>query len=256
MKQRYRPIFAGEEPRPDKMRWEQFQEHFLDEHEQGQHIAIVGPTGKGKTTTGLEFCKLVGSRMGEDRRPSRVTVLGSKPKDDTLAKLIQEGGWPEIRKWPPGFGEEHCVVWPRGGSPEEEAIRQKRVFAPLIDTIYKEGGQSLFTDEEAYFEMKPPDGLGMTGKMNKIWIGGRSNAVTLIGATQRPRSVTRSMWSEPAWVIVYPPDDEDDLKRVAEMSGSKYEVMAACDRLGPWEFLCINRKRDGTKRTIVSRVEL
>src|SRR5215469_14579581 len=68
--------------------WDDFLEEFRAIWKPGQHVAIVAPTGQGKTTvlvTLLESC--------------RNFVLGFDPKggDDTLAKT----GYPRLTHWPP-----------------------------------------------------------------------------------------------------------------------------------------------------------
>jgi hypothetical protein len=236
------------------LQWQDFQAMFLESHKQGEHVSIVGPTGSGKTVVGLEVCKMVGSRTATNKRPSPVTVLCYKPRDDTMREILSEKEWPEIRKWPPSYGQEHCIVWVRkGGVP-----RQRAVFIPLLDMIYQEGGQSVYIPEAAHFERKPPDGLGMGGKMTEFWSAARSNKLTVISDTQRPRYVTRSMWTEPAWIVIFPPDDEDDLKSVAALSGRKMDVYRIVGNLGEHEFLCIRRQRGGggQRALYVSRVDI
>lgn len=230
--------------------WDRFAEMFRTEHKQGEHVSLVGQTGSGKSVLGLSLCKIIGSRPGKDRRPARVVILGTKPRDDTLSSL----GWPVIKKWPPAYGQEHCIVWPRGGDPDTETARQRRVFRPLLNTIYQEGGQTVCIDEAFYFEDSPPDGLGMRGIMTKFWTNARSNKLTLVAATQRPRHVTVSMWTEPSWLFIFTPDDLDDLKRVAELSGAKEAVLEAAERLGAHEFLCVRRQRSHPKTLYVSKV--
>lgn len=227
---------------------------FQSAHKQGEHVAIVGQTGSGKSVLGLSLCKIVGARMGKDRRPARVVVLATKPRDDTIRNILPEKSWPTVKKWPPSYGQEHCIVWPRGGPPDSETRRQRAVFRPLLNTIYQEGGQAVCIDEAFYFEDSPPEGLGMRGTMTKIWTNARSNKLSLIAATQRPRHVTLSMWTEPSWIIIFAPDDLDDLKRVAELSGAKDAVMEIAPQLGGHEFLCIRRQRAGTKTLYVSKV--
>jgi energy-coupling factor transporter ATP-binding protein EcfA2 len=243
--------------KPEVLESDQFIEMFAAAHKQGQHISLVGPNGTGKTTVAIVLCEIVGAKKTRSGAPSRVVVLGIKPRDATLDKL-KAAGWPVIKEWPPGYGEEHCIVWPKATRASTEAKTHRQVFGPLMDRIYLEGRQTVYIDEAAYFERPMPYGLGMGGMMEKIWTTARANKLTMIAGTQRPRNVTRSMWSEPQWVFVFPPDDEDDLKRVAEMSGRKQEVIDIADKLGPYEFLCIRRERKLGRNGIklyVSRIE-
>lgn len=251
---------AVDAPRPQLqvMEWDVFSEHFRTCHKQGEHVAIVGPTGSGKSVLGLSLCRVIGSRKGKDRRPARVVILGTKPRDDTLMSLHKSGGWPIIKKWPPAYGEEHCIVWPRGGSPERETARQRAVFRPLLGTMYQEGGQTVEVDEAAYFEESPPEGLGLRAMMTKIWTNARSNHLTLVACTQRPRHVTVSMWTESSWVCIFAPEDLEDVKRVAELSGAKDSVLEILPQLGAHEFLCVQRQRGQgqiNKQLIVSKVQ-
>lgn len=234
------------------VRWERFADLFRRKHRQGEHVAIVGQTGSGKSVLGLSLCRIIASRKAQDGRPSRVVVFATKPRDDTVSAL----GWPVIKKWPPSYGQEACIVWPRGGSPSTVAERQRKVFGPLLDVIYQEGGQTIYIDEAGYFEETPPNGLGLSATMQQYWTSARALKLTLIAATQRPRHVTRSMWSEPSWLFIFHPDDEDDLSRVAQLSGAKEQVLEIAPQLGGHEFLCVRRQRDaGIKRLYVSKVE-
>lgn len=224
---------------------------FSRAHKQGEHVSIVGQTGSGKSVLGLSLCRIIAARKGKDGRPARVIVLATKPRDDTVTAL----GWPIIKKWPPAYGQEHCVIWPKGGDPDTVAQRQRRIFRPLMNAIYHEGGQTVYIDEASYFERPLPDGLALASTMEQYWTSARSLKITLIAGTQRPRHVSRSTWSEPSWVFIFAPDDEDDLRRVAEMSGSREQVLDIAEKLGPHEFLCVRRQRGSDKRLYVSKVE-
>jgi energy-coupling factor transporter ATP-binding protein EcfA2 len=248
---------------PKVLPWPKFQEMFLKGHKQGEHVALVGPNGTGKTQVGLELCKIIGTRKGDDGRPSRVTVISTKPRDDTVSRMQKEGKptgeWQTIKKWPPSYGQEHCVVWPRGGPPSGAARRHRTIFVPLIDTIYAEGGQTLYIPEAAYFERPLPNGLGMSGTMEQLWSTARSLKLTVISDTQRPRQVTRLMWSEPKWIFIFRVRDDDDLKRVAEMSGKKMDVWKVVPKLRGHEFMVI-RAQDidvpDANEIYVSRVDV
>lgn len=244
---------------PIVLEWEKFKPVFARNWRQGEHVAIVAPTGGGKSVLLFELAKIAASRQGKDRRPARVVVLGVKHRDDELTRLHNQG-WPIIKRWPPNYGDEHCIVWPRGDSLSKASARQRAVFVPLLDTIHKEGGQTVVIDEEAHFEESPPEGLGMRGMMTPFWTGARSNHLSIMAATQRPRNVSRSMWSEPSWVFVLKPEDDDDTYRIAELTGNKRRdrreaFLEIVDRLGDYEFLCVRRQRGGGRGLYVSRVE-
>lgn len=228
---------------------------FAGAHKQGEHVSIVGPTGSGKSHAMIALCQIIAKRKGRDGRPTRVVIFGTKPQDSTLSRLVASG-WPVIKKWPPSFGQEHCIVWPRGGTPAQFLARQRKVFGPLMGVIYQEGGQTLGIDEAGYFEEPAPNGLGLKATMGQYWTSARSLKLTLIAATQRPRHVTRSMWSEPSWVVIFQPEDEDDLARVAQLSGAKEQVIELAPQLGAHEFICVRRQRgESVKRLYISKVD-
>jgi len=129
------------------MRWGEFSQMFLLEQKQGEHCAIVGQTGSGKTVLGLALCETIAGRKTKNGRPAHVVVLATKPRDDSLKEL----GWPIVKEWPPAYGQEHCIIWPKAGAASGRASRLRNVYHPLLDRIYSEGGQTVYIDEAAYF---------------------------------------------------------------------------------------------------------
>lgn len=225
----------------------------------GEHVAGVGTTGSGKSTAMIELAKLVGARPdtrpGQHGRPRRVVLIVTKRRDRTISRLAREEDWHIIKSWPASYGQEHVIVWPRAGDMDTRAERQTRVLRPLLNKLEEEGHITVVVDEEAYLEDPPPDGLGMRGLMSHLHREARSSDVDMFAATQRPRNVTRTMWSENSWLLIFEIEDEDDLKRVAQISGRRYEVLEYVPQLGGHEFLCVQHQRSGGKGLYVSRVD-
>lgn len=226
--------------------WAEVAELFAREHELGEHVAIEGPTGCGKTRAAVELLKERGKRTTVNGRPVSITAFGVKRRDSTMQSLIA-AGWKRIttlRDWPPAYGDEHCVAWPNVGPPSGRAARLRPFFRAILDEVDESGNQIVLVDEAAYWERPRPNGLGMASSLEEIWTTARSNGVTLVATTQRPRRVTLSMWSEPRWLVLFRPEDEQDLKRVAELSGFKQTVLEVVPTLGDHEFLLLRRRPD------------
>lgn len=247
------PSQAEQTERVARVPWGQVRDYFAREHQLGQHVAIEGPNGSGKSVLALELLQARGKRTTVNRRPVSITVMGVKPRDRTLSALP----WRRMRDlsdWPPPYGDEQVVLWPTYGDPATVAGRQRQVFQAALREIMQTGNQIVYIDEVAYFEEQPPNGLGLSALLTQFWYMSRSNGVSLVGATQRPTRVSRSMWSEPYWLYIFRPEDEDDLKRIAELSGSKQMVLDVVPTLDTHEFLMLRRRPE--RLAVVSQVEL
>lgn len=194
-----------------------------------------------------------GKRTTVNGRPVSITIMAVKPRDRTLSLL----GWKRmttLNDWPPPYGDEQVILWPTYGDPRTVAARQRAVFEPALREIMQSGNQIVYIDEAAYFEENPPNGLGLAALTTQFWYMSRANGITLMAATQRPTRVSRSMWSEPYWLFIFRPEDEDDLKRVAELSGSKRLVLDVVPTLDTHEFLMLRRRPE--RLAVVSQVEI
>lgn len=245
-----------ESERPGVWPWRDVLTYFAAEHKQGEHVSAEGPTGSGKTTLMLELLIARGTRKARNGRPTSITILESKRRDPTMSNLLGLG-WHRISRldeWPPAYGEEHVVVWPPSGDLRTRAERMRPFFETILAEIDESGSQIVYVDELATFSMPKPDGFGFRGYFNTYWKESRSNGVSLFAGTQRPVDVPRPMWSEPYWLFLFRPEDEDDLKRVAELSGSKQLVLEVLPQLDHHQFLMLRRRPE--RLAIVSEVEL
>lgn len=238
-------------PTPDRLSWGELEQLFYSEHRQGEHLTVCGPTDSGKTVLLRELAKIRARRKADDGNPSRVTYLATKPRSRSVEGL----GWPIAKRWPPGYGQWHVIVWPRSSDPEHAHANMARVYRPLLKTIYAEGGQTVVVDEFLDFTEPLPDGMGLRPIIVQYETKGRELDLSLFGGLQRPRHAPRAVFTEPKWFGVFRLEDYDDIKRVREISGRDDNLEALLTSLDDHEFAFVHRR--GSRRDyFVSKVEL
>ena len=196
-----------------------------------EHVAIVGPTGSGKSMLQCEILK-VRAQM----RDSHAVVIATKPADKTMKAM----GWPIVNSWPPPWGKhERVIFWPKAGKPAEGVGTQRIAIARMLNDLWKQGANVIVAfDEIAYIEQE----LRLKVITDRYWREARSVGITLVAGTQRPRNVSRYMWSEPSWTFAFAPQDEDEGRRTAEIIGGRTRMYDSLMNLRRYEFIVTNRR--------------
>lgn len=211
-------------PWPDLRPW------FLDNHVQGEHVAIIGPSGQGKTTISIDLL----DGFADD--PHGFCVLMANKRRDRLFRGLN---WPIVPSWN-AIRYEHrvqrrVIVWPPYGK-ASTARRNKPVFQRTLDEVLEEGGWYLYIDEVPYYIEQ----LGMRSLLDEYWNSARSSDVTVIGSSQGPSWIPRSMTTNQSWVIAFRPSDQDIRRRVAEIAGDRHTWEPVIKHLGFHEFFMIH----------------
>lgn len=191
-----------------ELEWSDFLTRF--DWRQGEHVSLIGPTGTGKTTAAIQLL---------DRRSFKVAI-GTKPKDRTLDFLARECGYKKLdtlpNTLPPGTRSASVIVWPKMRTLDRE---RKRMLAAKVretlDRAYSSGGWTIFADELSFLS----NTLRLAPELSDIWQQGRSNNVSLIGCTQRPRHVPLDAYSAASHLFLWRNNDDADLKRLAGLNG-------------------------------------
>jgi hypothetical protein len=197
-----------------------------------EHVSIVGPTGSGKSN----FQSYV-LRKRCELRGSNAIVIATKPADSTLRKMH----WPIIRKYPPEYGKhERFILWPETSRDPVASLQNAHfeIQKCLTDIWHENSNTIVAFDEIAFVEQE----LKLKTLINRYWREARSLGITVVATTQRPRNVTRYMWSEPTWIVAFGPDDEDEARRVAEIVGGRNQFTEALMSLKNYEFIIRKRR--------------
>lgn len=210
-----------------QLEWDKFINHWRRVFKQSQHVTLVGPTGCGKTTLGIELIK---SR-------DWVVAFGVKFKDETLESLIKKQKWKRIKKWPPPFNAQRVVLWPNVDDPRKMLQEHRAIFSDALADIYKKGGWCVWVDEERYLS----DHLRMKDLMTLMYVTARSNNISIVGSAQRPRHIPLEAYSQAGHLILWRTGDEQDLRRLGSLNGvDAKEVSTAVSRLPYHAFLHVN----------------
>lgn len=223
-----------------RKKWSALRPSFLAKWEAGQHVAVVGPTGSGKSVVALDLLE-----ERAKRRDAHVIAFGTKLRDPTLSKL----GWPIIKEWPPDYEHRELrrvVLWPdyRSASTAKE---NRAIYVKALDEILREGGWTVYLDEAAYFV----ETLGMRSILDEYWNTARSSGITVVSSSQGVSWVPRAALTEQQWLFLFKLTDEDVRDRAAQIAGDRKRFAPVIAELKPFEFLLV---RTRTGEAYISKV--
>lgn len=207
---------------------------------QGEHVALIGPTGVGKTT--------VISRLIPQR--DYAVVLGTKRADPTLTKEFK--GFTRIDNWPPKRDQNRVLLWPQ---PEPTlammAERQRAVFTHALNNIYTQGGWAVVFDEVMYLT----DELKLGKLVSMYHYHARSANITIVDGFQRPAWIPRIVYSSASHLFVWKTTDTTDIRTLTQMvslGASERGLLENMRGLSKHEFMYINTRVDNTVPVVSS----
>lgn len=213
----------------EKIPFQTFLEWFKRNWQQGQHVAIVGPTGRGKTT--------LASYILDARK--YIVVLAVKRDDDTLA-YFKKKGYTTIKKWPPQNGKSRVVYWIRPKSIDHLEEQQEKVHSAL-NIFYIQGGWTVYLDEVGYVAgyLKQAKPVGVL--LNQ----GRSSNLSIVCSMTRPRSTVASIpvetLSQCRHLFFFKYQDIREIETCAEIAGiSRKDMIQLNSTMSEHDFLYIN----------------
>lgn len=183
--------------------WDDFtRDHF--DWQRGEHLALIGPTGQGKTTM---------MRHLLPRHPF-TTIVATKPADRTLEPFMRDG-YRRMERW-------HSVdprviprriIWP-DASRLDSMPNQSRVLSDTFARIYRERAWTVAVDETWFATNK----LKLRGDIETILTQGRSIDLSMLNSTQRPAWIPTAVYDQSTHLFFWRNNDGRAQSRLGEIN--------------------------------------
>lgn len=199
-------------PRPAFLR------RFAADYGNGQHVTLLGPTQRGKTTLAFQMLQKVISPQ------RRTTILAGKPpgRDHTMESAAKRLNLRVVEEWPPMWtpGDRKrngFVIRPvqtlRDIEADENNLR-KQFRAAMIDAYSSTKPNILFVDEAHHVY----NDLGLKREYEAPLMRGAPICAEW-SLIQRGRYMSYHAYSAPEHVLIFKDPDESNVKRYSEMIG-------------------------------------
>jgi len=219
--------------------WAKLIPEFNKGWDQGEHVAVIGPTGVGKTTLISQIVP----------RRDYVVVLVTKVFDTTMQKPF--AGYHRLEAWPPKIHQSRILLWPKPGkSIRETKAKQREVFKHALDSIFLERNWCVVFDEQHYMCKT----LGLQPENEMFQHQGRSSGLSIINGCQRPAWVPLVTLSGSTHIFMWKNTTRADFARLSDIGGiDKREIESNMLTLSKHEFLYVNTRKGTVVRSEVER---
>lgn len=198
--------------------WPLFLRWFASVWRQGQHIAVIGPTGCGKTTFAV----------GITRQRKWVIALDPKGGDSTLTN----SGFTRVREWPLpkkmlqdiAEGQPCRVVM--GFTPEKLSDQPllKALMRDTLEGVWIDGGWTVVSDETQILADRKMMNLGP--QLEAMQVAARDKRISNLTLFQAPAWVPTATTRQASWIVMFPTQDVTVIKILAAKIGRDWHDLA------------------------------
>jgi hypothetical protein len=217
--------------------WQSFVTDVFD-WQHGEHVALIGPTGQGKTTLMRSILPL---------HPF-VVIFATKPRDDSMDAFIRSG-YVVLQRWQSIDPTQmpRRILWPNASSLYSENT-QAEVFRDAMEKIYREGAWTVAVDELWFLTNK----LKLSGEVKTYLLQARSLDISLVAATQKPAWVPTEVYDQSTHLFLWRNNDGRAQQRLGEINNADASLVRdVIGRLERHQVLYINTRTGAMLRTRV-----
>lgn len=214
--------------------WDTFLAWLDDNWRPGQHMAIIMPTGEGKTTFAVNVLGL------------RKWVLALDPKG--MDETLEASGFRRITKLPLPRDIRNDISEGRparlivGGSTrtKDEHKELRRLMGEAIEMVRGQGGWTVYADEFQILADRRMFNLGT--EIELLLISARSNRTSVVTSFQAAAWVPKASTRQATLAVLGPTRDRAMIRNVGQAMGRHpYDLSAVVDQLPPFHLLVIPR---------------
>jgi hypothetical protein len=215
----------------------------------GEHMALDGPTGEGKTTHAVGILAarkyvLALDPKGEDETLSasgyvRVTSIWQDSLRWRLAHRKDSRTWADIHKRIDD-GQDARVIVGGGSSTDAQDIALRELMQDAITYSRHAGGWTLYVDE---FELLSSQRMFNQGpRIERMLITARRKKTSVVTTFQAPAWISQHATRQARRAVKWPTGDVDMIQKLARAMGRDWrDVGQAVDMLPAWHTLTIPR---------------
>jgi energy-coupling factor transporter ATP-binding protein EcfA2 len=185
--------------------WPDFLARVFD-WQHGEHVALIGPTGQGKTTMLRHILPL----------HPYTTIFATKPADRTLDPFRREG-YRQFDQWAsidPRVVPRR-ILWP-DASRIDSLGSQSEVFRDAFARIYRERAWTTAVDELWFVTNK----LKLKSEVDTFLTQGRSIDLSMVNSSQRPAWIPTTVYDQSTHLFFWRNNDGRAQQRLGEINNA------------------------------------